>query len=152
MAGNFTYSFLDVVASIQGPGGGFSIGAGAGVAEEGISVEPTEEFDRMTIGADGGGFHSLGADKSGKVTVRLLKTSPVNAQLQTMLAFQRASAATHGVNTITIASKLAGDAITAQQVGFAKQPAVSYTKDGEMLTWEFNAIILDIALGAGVQA
>jgi len=152
MPAPFTYSFLDVVASIQGPGGGFNLGAGAGVAEEGISFEPSEEFDRMTIGADGNGFHSLGADKSGKITVRLLKTSPTNAQLQTMLAFQRASAANHGANTLTIASKLAGDAITAQQVAFAKQPAVSYTKDGEMLVWEFNAINVDVALGAGVQA
>ncbi len=32
----------------------------------------------MTIGADGEVMHSLHADKSGTVTVNLLKTSPTN--------------------------------------------------------------------------
>ena len=64
-----TYSFLDTQASIQGPGGAFSIGAGAGIAEEGITVEPNVDQDTMTIGADGTGMHSLIADQSGKITV-----------------------------------------------------------------------------------
>ena len=42
-----TYSFLDVQATIVGPGGAFSLGSGAGVAEEGISIEPTGEIDTM---------------------------------------------------------------------------------------------------------
>lgn len=151
MPAPFTYSFLDVNAAIVGPGAGFSLGSGAGAAEEGISVEPSEEIDAMMIGADGSGMHSLRANKSGKVTVRLLKTSPTNAMLSAALAFQRTSGANHGQNTITIVNKTSGDTITCQQVAFAKVPPLSYAKDGDVLSWEFNAINIDVGLGAGVQ-
>src|ERR1019366_1581823 len=95
-----TYSFLDCNASIVGPGGGFSLGQGAGVSEEGISTAATENINAMHIGADGMGMHSLHADKSGKVTVRLLKTSPTNQLLSAMYAFQTASGSAHGQNKI----------------------------------------------------
>src|SRR5260221_2909803 len=138
-----TYSFLDTLAAIAGPGGTFSIGSGSGNSEEGITVEPSEEIDTMTIGADGSVMHSLHADKSGKVTVRLLKTSPVNALLSAMLAFQRVSGANHGNNTITIKNIFTGDTITCQQTAFAKVPTITYAKDGGMNEWNFNAGIID---------
>lgn len=145
-----TYSFLDVNAAIVGPGGGFSLGAGAGVAEEGISVEPASEIDTMAIGADGAGMHSLVANYAGKVTVRLLKTSPTNALLATMLAFQRTSGANHGQNTITITNKTSGDVITCELSAFAKVPNIDYAKDGGTIAWEFNSTRISVALGAGV--
>lgn len=144
-----TYSFLDCQAAITGPGGTFSIGSGSGNSEEGITVEPAEEIDTMTVGADGQVMHSLHADKSGKVTVRLLKTSPVNALLSAMLAFQRISGANHGQNTITIKNIVTGDSITCQQTAFAKVPTITYAKDGGMNEWSFNAGIIDVGLGAG---
>lgn len=150
MAAPVTYSFLDVNAAIVGPGGGFALGAGAGVAEEGITIEPVAEVDAMTIGADGSGMHSLIANQAGKVTVRFLKNSPTNALLQAMLAFQRTAGSNHGQNTISIVNKNTGDAITLQQAAFAKQPTINYAKEGDMIVWEFNAIILNVGLGTGV--
>ena len=50
-----TYSFLDVNAGIVGPGGAFSLGNGAGVSDEGITVAASEDIGAMTIGADGSG-------------------------------------------------------------------------------------------------
>jgi hypothetical protein len=41
------------MCSISGPNGSFSLGAGAGDAEGGISVVMTEDKSTMTIGADG---------------------------------------------------------------------------------------------------
>lgn len=146
-----TYSFLNVVAAIVGPGGGFGLGSGSGNAEEGITIEPSEEIDTMTVGADGKVMHNLIANKSGKITVRLLKTSPVNAQLSAMLAFQRASAANHGQNTVTIANNFTGDTVTCQQLAFAKVPTLTYAKEGGFNEWEFNAGVIDMGLGAGVQ-
>lgn len=134
------YSFLDVQAAIVGPGGAFSLGSDAGVAEEGISVDPSSEVDGMQIGADGSGQHSLSGDTSGKVTVRVLKTSPVNKLLSAMLAFQRASASLHGQNTITIFDAARGDTITCQQCAFAKVPNLTYAKMAGTHDWEFNAI------------
>jgi hypothetical protein len=142
------YSFLDVQASIVGPGGAFGLGSGAGLAEEGITIDPTTEIDGMQIGADGSGQHSLHADKSGKVTVRVLKTSPVNKQLSAMYNFQTASASSHGQNTITIMDSVRGDIITCQQCAFAKAPNLSYAKDAGTQDWEFNAISIDRVLGS----
>lgn len=141
------YSFLDVQAAIVGPGGTINLGAGAGVAEEGISVEPSEEIDTMQIGADGSGQHSLHANRSGRIVVRLLKTSPTNSLLSAMFAFQTASPTTHGQNTITITDVNRGDVITAQQVAFLRAPALSYSKEAGLNEWEFNAVKIDRALG-----
>ncbi len=141
------YSFLDVQAAIVGPGGAFSLGSGAGAAEEGISIDPSGEIDGMQIGADGTGQHSLHADKSGKVTVRVLKTSPVNKLLSAMYNFQTASAASHGQNTLTISDAVRGDVVTCRQCAFAKAPNLNYGKEAGTQDWEFNAIAIDRVLG-----
>lgn len=145
-----TYSMLDVLAAIVGPGGAFPLGSGAGVAEEGITIEPASDLNVMTIGADGSGMHSLIANKGAKFTVRLLKTSPVNQQLAAMMAFQRLSGANHGQNTITLTNRVSGDVVTSQQVAFAKAPTLTYAKEGGTNEWTFDVINSDIGLGAGV--
>lgn len=142
-----TYSFLDVKAAIVGPGGSISLGAGAGAGEEGISIEPSEGIDTMTIGADGQPMHSLHANKSGKVTVMLLKTSPVNALLSAMYAFQTSSGANHGQNTISIANSATLDIITCRAVAFEKAPTIKYSKEGGTNEWSFSAGIIDRVLG-----
>jgi hypothetical protein len=142
------YSFLDVQAAIVGPGGAFSLGSGAGAADEGISIDPAGEIDGMQIGADGVGQHSLHADKSGKVTVRVLKTSPVNKLLMALYNFQTASAASHGQNTITISDAVRGDTVTCRQCAFAKAPNLNYGKEAGTQDWEFNAIAIDRVLGS----
>lgn len=146
MSSNNVYSFLDVHAAITGPGGAFNLGSGASVADEGITVQFSGELDTMLVGADGEGQHSLSADRSGKITVRLLKTSPVNQLLQAMLEFQRASASLHGQNTIVINDSNRGDVITARQVAFAKSPDINYAKEAGMMEWEFNAIKINPVL------
>lgn len=142
-----TYSFLDVNAAIVGPGGAINLGSGAGNSEEGITIEPTEDINTMTVGADGTPMHSLHADKSGKITVRLLKTSPVNARLSQMYAFQTASGANHGQNTITVANSATGDVTTCQIVAFERAPTLTYAKEGGMNEWSFAAGIIDRTLG-----
>lgn len=147
MAQNVTYSFLSVHATLVGPGGFISLGDGSGAAEEGINIEPSGEINTMQIGADGTGMHSLHGDKSGKVTVTLLKTSPVNALLAAMYAFQTASGATHGQNTLTLTDTERADIVTCQQVAFTKAPSLSYAKEGGTIGWEFAAVSIDRALG-----
>ena len=84
----YTYSFLDVQAAISGPGGNFPLaGDESGNSEEGITIEPTGDKNIMTVGADGSVMHSLKGDRSGTVTVRLLKTSTINAALQALYNF-----------------------------------------------------------------
>lgn len=142
-----TYSFLDVNASIVGPGGAFSLGTGAGPAEEGITITPTGPIGAMQIGADGNGQHSLFADHSGKVVVRLLKTSPVNAQLAGLYEFQISSGAFYGQNVFTLANIATGDVVTCQQTAFAKAPDLHYSKEAGFNEWEFNALRITRTLG-----
>lgn len=142
-----TYSFLDVSASIVGPGGAIALGSGSGAAEEGISVEYTTEADTLTIGADGTPMHGLNADKSGTITVRLLKTSPTNQQLMAMFNVQRASSSLFGNNVITIIATHGGDVTTAQSVAFKQKAGLTYAKDAGMNEWAFSCGKIDSALG-----
>lgn len=141
------YSFLNCVAAIAGPGAAFNLGAGAAVAEEGITVEPSEDKNVMTIGADGKGQHSLVASDAGLITVRLLKTSPVNAQLQLAYDLQSASSALWGQNVITVSDPVRGDVSVAQACSFKKKPTLTYAKEGGMMEWTFDSIKITTVLG-----
>jgi hypothetical protein len=145
-----TYSFNDVNVSITGPGGSFSIGGnGSGNAEEGITIAMTEDKNTMTIGADGTPQHSLHAGKSGHLTVRLLKTSPVNSQLSSLYNTQVVSSALHGQNIVSIRNPITGDSITATNVAFKKLPDVVYAKEAGMQEWAFDCGIISTVLGSG---
>lgn len=142
-----TYSFLDVQATITGPGGIIPLGNGSGAAEEGITVEPSEDTDTMLIGADGKVVHSLHASKAGRVIIRLLKTSPVNGQLQTLYNFQRLSSANHGRNILAITDIARGDVYLCQDAAFARMPNNAYSKEAGIIEWHFNASKIDPILG-----
>jgi hypothetical protein len=144
-----TYSFLDVQAAISGPGGAFSLGSNAGDSEEGISYEMTEAKNTMTIGAGGDGMHSLHAGKSGRITVRLLKTSPTNAKLGTMYSLQSSSSSLWGINILTIANPQTGDVVTGQQAAFSKNPNNSFAKTANTIEWVFDVILIDTIFGTG---
>jgi hypothetical protein len=143
-----SYSFMDVVASLVGPGGSVSLGNGSAAAEEGIDIIPAGDKSTMMIGADGAGIHSLHADKSGQVTVRFLKNSPTNQLLSALYAFQTASSSSHGQNTIAIYDKSRGDTIVCTQCAFRKAPDIKYAKDADVIAWEFDAVKIERTLGS----
>ncbi len=145
------YSFLNVSCAIAGPGGILNLGAGAANSEEGITIEPVEDKNIMTVGADGRGQHSLVASDAVKVTVRLLKTSPVNAQLMNMYNFQTASTSLWGLNTITVNDSSNGDFTVVQQAAFNKKPSINYAKEAGMMEWIFDGIKGTSILGTGIQ-
>lgn len=142
-----TYSFSDVQGSLAGPSGVVNLGYGASVADEGISIDMAGDKNTMMIGADGEGMHSLHADKSGTITVRLLKTSPTNAKLMAIYDVQTASSALHGLNVITISNPVTGDTTVGRNAAFKKKPSVSYKKDGDIMEWVFDCIKIDTVLG-----
>lgn len=142
-----SYSFKDVTATIDGEGGNFSLKGG--IAEEGITIEPTGDLNEMTLGADGEVMHSLLASTSSAVTVRLLKTSPVNQQLMNMCNYQRSSSSRHGTNTITVRDAARGDIITATKAAFKKIPSLAYAKSGGTNEWVFDCGETTHVLGNG---
>lgn len=143
------YSFLNVAATLAGPGGILNLAAGAAVAEEGITIEPTTDKNVMTIGADGKGQHSLIADDSVVVTVRLLKTSPLNAALMLMYNLQSASSALWGQNVFTVVDSGRGDYNAVQSAAFKKKPTITYAKEGGMMEWTWDGISANSILGSG---
>lgn len=142
-----TYSFLDVSATLVGAGGFIDLGNGAATAEEGISIDMAGDKNTMMIGADGEGMHSLHADKSGQVTVRLLKTSPQNAKLMAMYVAQTSASNLHGQNVISITNSKSGDVTVCREAAFKKKPNIAYAKDGGIQEWVFDCIKIDSVLG-----
>ncbi|MGG2044116.1 phage structural protein [Burkholderia gladioli] len=142
-----TYSFMDVTATIDGPTGTFSLGYGEATAEEGIVITRASDKNTMTIGSDGEGMHSLHADKSGQITLRYLKTAPINAKLMAMYDAQSLSSALWGKNLIEVSQTVAGDVITGRSCAFKKAPDLRYAKDGDIVEWQFDVIKIDSLLG-----
>lgn len=142
------YSFQDVSASFDGPTGQVDLGYGSMNADEGITIEASSDKNKMDIGGDGNGQHNLSADKSGVVTCRFLKTSPVNQQLQLMYDAQILTATLWGQNVIVVQQSAAGDLHTCRQVAFKKKPRIVYSKNAELMEWTFDAIKIDSILGS----
>lgn len=142
-----TYSFLDVTASLAGPTGVIDLGQGSANSEEGITQTMGGNKNTMTIGADGEVMHSLHADKSGTITVTLLKTSPVNKKLSLAYNAQSQSSATWGNNVIVIRNTASGDISTARSCAFQKQPDFNNAKEGGTVAWVFDCGKIDQLLG-----
>ena len=143
----FTFAFKDVHATISGPGGSFSLGNGAGVADEGISCEQIEDKTSWQIGADGSVAFSLHSAEVYRITVRLLKTSPTNQLLSQLYTFQKTSSLFWGQNTFVITNTITGDVYNGAQVAFVKFPSNSYAKETRNIEWEFVCGFMDRILG-----
>lgn len=143
------YSFLDTQCTITGPGGSFNLAAGAGVAEEGITVAPSEDKNVMQIGADGAGQHSLIASNAALITIRFLKTSLQNGNLMFMYNLQIASAKLWGQNVLTLVNGVSNDLVIIQAAAFKKRPELVWAKEAGMNEWTFDAIQSNIILGKG---
>lgn len=144
---NSVYSFQNITAGMVGPALAVNLGDGSAAAEEGIEIAYSGDINGMTMGADGEGMHSLFADRSGTITVNLLKVSPMNKILSAAVAFQRSNPASHGQNTFTLVDKMRGDVITAQQCAFKKIPDLQYGRDTRLVSWVFDSIKIDSTLG-----
>jgi len=141
------YSFIDNNATWSGPGGTISLGNGSGAAEEGMTIEYDDDIGHMDIGADGVVQHSLHANKSGTITIRVLKTSPINQKISTKIAFQRASAQNYGQDVFSIQNSVTGDVITCQRVAPKHFSPLTYAKDAGMNEWKLNAGLIEPVLG-----
>ena len=142
-----TYSFLDVTATLAGSAGVVDLGYGSGSAKEGITISLANARNAMLIGADGEGMHTLKADKSGTITVRLLATSSRNALLQSMYDAQAASSSAWGNNMLTIRNAGNNETTVCRGVAFQKQPDRTYAEEGQTIEWVFDAIKIDTITG-----
>ena len=146
-----TYSFQDCKVTLVATGVMINVGAGAGVAKEGIEFNPVGEKNTMTIAADGEGMHSLRADKSGNVIIRLLKTSPANAKLMAAYDLQAMSSTLWGTNLIRASNSAVGDLHVARGCAFKRKPNMKNAEDADIVEWHFDAIKIDSILGTYSQ-
>ena len=111
-----------------------------GCSEEGIKVVMTDAKGILERGADGRPMHSKVASNIGKITLTLLKNSPVNALLWDAYNAQRTgSTSIWGQNNITITNLQMGDLINASSVAFEKAPDIVNGEKAGTYTWDFLA-------------
>jgi hypothetical protein len=144
-----TYSFVDTKATLVGAGGTALLGDGAAAAKEGITAEFLEDKDNMLVGADGAYIHSMRASKAGRVTVRLIKSSPMNAALSAMYLAQTLSTRLWGKNLLTVTNIVTGDNYLCRGVAFQKHTGVTWAEDANYNEWAFNVGHMDPILGVG---
>ena len=146
------YSFIDVTATMDGPGGKFDI-SGSGVSEEAIRVSMTNDKNTMVIGARGDGMHSLRVSTAARITISLLKTANGNAQMNALYRYQSVpGAAFWGQNTLTIINAISGDAIIATAGAFVRQTDVVYAVEGGLNSWVFDFTATELILGNNYRA
>lgn len=144
-----TYSFMNVDATLTAPGVSIDLGYGSAVSGAGLEFTPNADKNSMVIGADGEGMHSLHADKSGTLTVRLLEVSPKNELLQKLYNAQSLSSSAWGANVISVRNR--GNDLIAVFRGcaFKRQAARTFAADGqEAVEWAFDCIKVDVDQGA----
>jgi hypothetical protein len=142
-----SYALNKVAASITGPGGSFQLGSGSALGDEGIEFE-TNERSVKQVGADGVGQYSFIADKSGTVTVTLLKTSPTNAMLMNMFNAQTLDSSLWGSNVIVLVDTASGTTVTARACAFNKVPPQKFGKEAGTNQWVFDSLYIDTVIGA----
>lgn len=149
MSTTLTYCFSDCLVTLVGPGVAITLGDQSGSADEGITVEMSEDKMSMIIGADGTAMPVLHAGNGGTVTVRLLRNSPTNALLSAAYNFQSLSTENSGQNLITIRQKHIEDIVTCSAVGFQRLPRLSFGKDPAAYEWPFVAGSIKSMLAMG---
>ena len=148
MAAPIAYSFADIVCSITGPGGSFTISE-AGVADEGITIAMTDDKTSMVTGADGSWMHNLHPAKAGRVTIRLLKNSPLNRAMMDLYNYQQTSSAYTGQNVLVLSNPQWGEDHQCVGGAFVKLPDNVNAKDGGTMEWPMNFGAIDSKLGDG---
>jgi hypothetical protein len=137
---------MDTQCTLTSAEGVVDLGYGAAIADEGITFAMAGDKNTMTVGADGEGMHSLHADNSGQVTVRLLKTSPTNAKLMNIYNAQKASPK-NGAKTQSHLTMQVQVITIRQKCAFKKAPDYTNAKDGSTVEWVFDSIKVDMKLG-----
>ena len=150
----YAYSFNDVTATLVNGvlGTSMILGSGAGISEEGIEVDFNKDKVTLVTGADGTPQHSMHSANDGTVTIRVLKTSPTNYQLNQLYNAEIAQSSNIGSDTITVSNLQTGDNIVCQSCSFRRHPRNLNAVDGGMNEWVFNAGIVVMHLGNGNPA
>lgn len=133
-----TWSFKNISAAFEGPGGAFPLAPDSGNAQEGISFTAAGDKNIMTEGAGGEIMHSLRASEAGTLSITLLRTSNTNALLRSVYTYQASSAKHWGRNSVVITNTQTGEINIFKQGAFAKLPDQAWAEDGGTVVWTLH--------------
>lgn len=122
------YSFINVAATLDGVA---ILGTWDG--DDALIVEQGADVGTGVVGAGGEGIFSQSADKSARITIRLMHTSPTHAQLTRRWKQQRAGRLLSF--PFDFKDKDSGEGGTADQCYIMQAPADSKGKNAVVRTW-----------------
>lgn len=125
-----TYSMLNVALHLDGVR---VIGFGEG--DDAIMIERNTELGTPQIGADGGSILSITADRTAKLSIKLLQTSPFNQYLQNKVARQRSGALTGITFPVGFVDMSNGESGGCTQALVQTEPAIQKGKNATERTW-----------------
>lgn len=136
-----TYSFAQVTATLVYQFNGVPVTillSENGVGEDGIKIESALDTNSMKNGADGSVQHSLRLARPGKMTIQVMRNNSLNNQLALAFNSTTATAASHGLMSVTILDSVSGESTRCIGVAFKKLPDNIYKQDAEPISWEFD--------------
>ena len=134
-----TYRPQDVIMTFNGiPFSGFMDGTM-------ITAEKNNEAFALNIGSTGAGARAQTSDESGRVTVRLQQTSPVNAALSALHELDKASG--DGIGPLAIKDLSGADVVAAASAWIVTTTTLEYSNEITVREWIFESENLQILPG-----
>ena len=124
------YNFDNVALTIDG-----ARVTGFGDGDDVIMIERNTELGTPQIGADGSSVLSITADRSAKMTIKLLQSSPFNQYLQNKVARQRSGALSGMSFPVTMVDLSTGETGACSQVMVMGEAMPSKGKNATERTW-----------------
>ncbi len=137
------YSFRDVTAIIDAE----HEVTGYATGDDVIMAERNVDSASSTVGADGSMMLSVSADKSGKVTFKLLKTSSSNRYLLNRLRELEIGSSSFRPLNMTVKDVHRQDVIVGIAGYVTKPPTTKHGEKGAEHEWVLNFQRLEIDLG-----
>jgi len=111
-----------------------------GFAEDSmVEAERNEDTFALKVGVDGEPTRTRSANKSGKVTVKLMQTSTSNLALSTLLAADELSPNGLSILPLGIKDNSGNSLVFAAEAWIVKTPKTSYGKDPTARDWAFES-------------
>lgn len=144
MAAPINYDFRQVVVTVAGvPIEGFADG-------DSIAIERASDDYTMQVGSDGEGARSKQNNKSGSITLTLMRGADSNLYLQGLYLADEVSGA--GAVPVVIAD-LRGSMVAGTTAGWIKKlPGGTFGRDNGTVEWVFDTTSLEIGHGLSTRA
>lgn len=110
-----------------------------------VSIERNNDMWAIKVGADGIGTRAKSSDKSGRVTITLMASSPANDKLSAMAVADELSGA--GVAPLLVRDGSGRTVASALSAWVVKMPQVEFSKEPSNRAWTLETDSLTLYVG-----